>query len=221
MPVHQVSRFGLVNAYLVEEDDGLTLIDTMIPGSAKKILAAADREGAPIRRIALTHAHADHIGSLDALAAELGEVEVIISERDERPLRKDLSLDPGEPVDEVRGGYPGAETRPTGTVNHGDRIGSLEVVATPGHTPGHIALLDQRDGTLYTGDAFTTLGGVETCARRNFLFPLPYSATWHRPTALESARVLRRLDPQRLATGHGRVLESPAAKMDKAIARAE
>ncbi len=66
--ITRVSRYGFVNCYLVREDDGLTLVDTMIPGSQKKILAAAERLGAPIKRIVLTHAHGDHIGSLDALA---------------------------------------------------------------------------------------------------------------------------------------------------------
>ena len=69
MPVHQITRFGIVNAYLVEEDDGLTLIDTTVPRSADALRGAAAKLGRPIVRIALTHAHADHIGSLDALAA--------------------------------------------------------------------------------------------------------------------------------------------------------
>ena len=48
MPVNRVSRFGFVNAYLVEEDDGFTLVDTTLPRCAGRILkAAGDR---PIRR---------------------------------------------------------------------------------------------------------------------------------------------------------------------------
>ena len=71
MSLTRVSRFGIVNAFLVEEEDGLTLIDTTIGGgrAAKAILAAAAELGRPIVRIALTHAHQDHIGGLDALAA--------------------------------------------------------------------------------------------------------------------------------------------------------
>jgi glyoxylase-like metal-dependent hydrolase (beta-lactamase superfamily II) len=45
-------------------------------------------------------------------------------------------------------------------------------------------------------------------------------ATWHRPTALESARKLRALEPPRLAPGHGKVVEDPVAAMDAAIAKA-
>ena len=216
-PVHRVAFLGFVNAYLVEEDDGYTLVDTMLPRCAGKILKAAGDRG--IKRIALTHAHQDHIGSLDALAEKLLGVEVLISSRDARLLAKDLTLDPGEEKGKLRGGYSGAKTKPTRTVEPGERIGSLEVVAAPGHTPGQVAFLDTRDRTLYCGDAYATLGGVATTAKPYSRFPLPAKATWHHPTALESAKALRALDPARLAPGHGKVVESPGAEMDAAIAR--
>jgi glyoxylase-like metal-dependent hydrolase (beta-lactamase superfamily II) len=50
-------------------------------------------------------------------------------------------------------------------------------------------------------------------------FPLVGFATWDRPTALESARALRALDPARLAPGHGQIVDSPGDRMDAAIAR--
>jgi glyoxylase-like metal-dependent hydrolase (beta-lactamase superfamily II) len=221
MPVTRLSRFGIVNVYLVQGDDGLIVVDTGLPGSTKAILAAAGRLGVPITTIALTHAHGDHVGSLDALHAALPDAEVVISARDARLLAKDRTPDPGEPTDvSWRGWYPGTKTRPTRTVVGGDRIGPLEVVPAPGHTPGHVAFLDTREGTLYCGDAYSTLGGVATSAKANPRFPLPAFATWHKPTALESARALRALDPARLAPGHGRVVESPGAEMDAAIAKA-
>lgn len=214
------SRFGFVNAWLVREDDGLTLIDTTMKGAGKAIRAAADGLGAPIVRIVLTHAHGDHVGALDELAKELPQAEVIISGRDARLLRKDMSYDPGEPHDKLRGSYTGAETAATRTVGHGDRIGSLEVVATPGHTPGHIALLDTRDRTVFCGDVYSTIGGVASSAKTFPRFPLVRMGTWSPAIDLQSARILRALDPARLAPGHGRVVEAPGVAMDAAIARA-
>jgi glyoxylase-like metal-dependent hydrolase (beta-lactamase superfamily II) len=217
--ITRVSRFGFVNCYLVEEEDGLTLVDAMIPGSAKAIQAAAAKRGAPIVRIALTHAHTDHIGSLDALHTLLPEAEILISSRDARLLAKDLTLDPDEPQTKLRGGLPGAAAKPTRTFEDGGQVGSLQVIATPGHTPGHVSFLDHRSNTLICGDAFATLGGVATTAKSNWKFPLPAAATWHKPTELESARKLLALNPERLAPGHGKIVDAPATSMAAAIAR--
>jgi glyoxylase-like metal-dependent hydrolase (beta-lactamase superfamily II) len=120
----RVTLWGFVNAYLVPEDDGFTLVDTTMARGARRILAAADAAGAPIRRIALTHAHGDHIGGLDTLKAALPDAEVIISARDARLLAKDMTLDPGEPQSKLRGDYRGAATRPTRTVAGGARRSS-------------------------------------------------------------------------------------------------
>lgn len=215
--IHHVSRFGLMSAYLVEEDDGLTLVDTMM-GADKKILAAAAVLGKPIVRIALTHAHGDHIGSLDALKASLPDAEVSISTRDARLLAKDMTHEPGE-EGKFKGDYRGAKTRPDVLLSAGDRVGSLEVIAAPGHTPGHVAFLDVRDRALICGDAFATIGTVATCAKPARRFPATAFGTWNRELALESARALRALQPTSLAPGHGKIVVSPVAAMDKAIAK--
>lgn len=219
--LHRFTRMGLVNAYLVREADGLTLIDTALPKSGQKIIAAAAQLGAPIVRIVLTHAHFDHVGSLDELSEALPDAEISIGARDARPLAGDMSLDPDEPRDELRGGFPDVQTTPGRTLGPGDRVGSLEVVPSPGHTPGHVAFLDTRDRTLIAGDAFQTLGGIAVAGILRPLFPFPARATWHLPTALESAKLLRALEPSRLAVGHGRVLETPGTAIDGAITTAQ
>lgn len=216
----QLTRWTAFNCFLVREDDGFTLVDTGLSGSASAILQAADSLGAPIRRILLTHAHVDHVGSLDALHARLPDAEVAISARDARFLTGDLSLDPTEPQTPLRGGYPICATRPTRLLSGGDRIGSLEAIATPGHTPGHLAFFDHRDGTLIAGDAYSTKAGISTGGTLRLLFPFSAMATWSRETATHSAETLLQWQPTRLAVGHGPTLENPAAAMSRALAEA-
>lgn len=219
----QLTRFpGFfpVNCYFVREDDGLTLVDTGMFGSATAILAAAQQLAQPIRRIVLTHAHGDHIGSLDALHKALPEADVLISARDARFLTGDMRLDPNEPQAKLRGSYQKVTTRPDRLLHDGDRVGSLRVISAPGHTPGHLALFDPRDGSLIAGDAMQTQGGVAVAGSIRWLFPFPALATWYPPIALASVRRLRTLTPTRLAVGHGDVLEQPLAALDQAIAAA-
>ena len=216
--LYQLSYFGFVNCYLVREADGFTLVDATIKGCGKAIVQSAQKLDRPIVRLLMTHAHVDHVGALDELHALLPEAEVLITTRDARFMAGDMSLDPNEPVDKLRGGWPAVKTRPTRTLEDGDRVGSLEVVTSPGHTPGHASFLDTRDRGLIAGDAFQTRGGVAVSGKWVPLFPLPALSTWHPPTCLESARKLRQLEPSWMAVGHGRVLEQPLAAMDRAIA---
>jgi glyoxylase-like metal-dependent hydrolase (beta-lactamase superfamily II) len=213
----QLNRLRFVNAYLVREDDGLTLVDTTMGGAADALIAAAERAGAPIRRIALTHGHADHSGSLDALKDRLGDaVEVLVPELDARILAGEHVVDGKLP-----GGWPkDMRTVPDVRLAAGDRVGSLEVVAAPGHSPGHVAFLDTRDGTLIAGDAFTTYGGVAVTSHFFLRFPLAAMATWNREQAVASAAALRALDPDVLVVGHGPAVREPGAAMDRALARA-
>ena len=134
--VHQLTfmpRIFPVNCYIVEEEDGLTLIDAALPYSVKGILQAAAKIGKPITRIVLTHAHGDHVGALDALKQALPKVPVHISARDSRLLAGDVTLDTGEPQTPIRGDVPkNVQTRADVLLHDGNRIGSLLALAAPG-----------------------------------------------------------------------------------------
>ena len=212
----QLTRLRFVNAFLVREDDGFTLVDTTVARSGDALIEAAEEAGAPIRRVAVTHGHGDHVGSLDELRARLdGHVQVAMPELDAR-------IHAGEEVvdDKLPGSWPELATKPDVLLEPGDRVGSLEVIETPGHTPGHMAFLDTRDRTLIAGDVLTTLGGVAVSSHFTLPFPIASMATWDKELNLESARRLRALEPQLLATGHGPVLRDPGKATVRAIERA-
>jgi len=166
----RLTRFGMINCFLVREDDGLTLTDTSLAGSASGIRKAARTLGAPIRRIVLTHAHIDHVGSTDALIRELTDIEFVVGQRESRLLRQDFSLDASETGKKLLG-FPGVKSPPTRVLMDGDLVGSLRAIFSPGHTPGHMAYLDLRDGSLIAGDAFTTQLGVTAAGA--------FSSTFH------------------------------------------
>jgi len=216
----QLTRFAALfpmNCYLVIEEDGLTLVDTTISAPTPDVARMEQELGLKLKRIALTHAHGDHVGGVAGLRQSYPGIEVSIGVRDARLLAGDKSAPPDEPNAPPKGMLPRVAWKPDTLLEEGDRVGSLQVIASPGHTPGHIAFLDTRDRSLIAGDAFQTRGGLAVSGVVRPLFPFPALATWHKPSALKSAVALRQLNPSRLATGHGDVLEQPAEPVDRAI----
>ncbi|OKP89148.1 hypothetical protein A3842_04820 [Paenibacillus sp. P3E] len=215
-------RFFPVNCYLIEEEDGLTLIDAAMPFSVQGIMDTATKLNKPVNRIILTHAHGDHVGALDELKKRLPAALVYISERDSALLRGDRSLRADELQTPIKGSVPAKITTvPDILLREGDAIGSLTAISTPGHTPGSMSYLDQRTGALVVGDAFQTFRRTAVSGTVVPLFPFPAMATWNKAKALESAMKLLRLSPKLLAVGHGNLLKAPIEQMKFAIKQAE
>jgi glyoxylase-like metal-dependent hydrolase (beta-lactamase superfamily II) len=212
----RITRFRMINCFLVREADAFSLVDTGLSGTAPAIVAAAARLGAPIRRILLTHAHIDHVGSLDALLDSHRGIELLVGSREARLLSGDFSFDPGEPHNKLFG-FPAVHSRPTRLLADRERVGSLQAVFCPGHTPGHMAFLDRRDGTLIAGDAFTNQVRLLAAGTFKLYFPLAALFAWDRAASAESARKLRSLNPARLAVGHGKTIVSPVREMNRAV----
>jgi glyoxylase-like metal-dependent hydrolase (beta-lactamase superfamily II) len=168
--IYRMPTFPLdgINSFcFVETDGSVTLVDCGLKGAPRKLVAALAELGktpSDVRRIVLTHTHADHAGGAATLrtttAAPLAvhddDAAYLRSGKSpprESRLGKVLAMLPG-------GGFPAVE--PDETFGDGDRLdvaGGVLVVHTPGHTPGHVSLLHEPSGVLITGDAlFNVLG---------------------------------------------------------------
>lgn len=155
---------GYVRAWVVDGDEGVTLIDTGTPKKEGPImagLASIGRSAKDLVRIAITHSHVDHVGSLAAVRAMAG-AEVVVPEADAAAVRGEESAPPPPMLDRmpflkpVLGLLPGAEPASVDrTIADGDTLpGDLTAIGTPGHTPGHTSYrLDRGDGVLFVGDA--------------------------------------------------------------------
>jgi len=153
--VHEIQLLR-VKAHAIVENDGVTLIDTGYAGSLPRIqraLAALDRTVDDVRRVICTHGHPDHAGGARALA-DLG-IEVFIHPADAANLEIGFTDVVRRPS---RGRIFAAMTPPLPTytpLTDGDRLpvlGGLEVIHTPGHTPGSVCLFAPERGVLFVGD---------------------------------------------------------------------
>lgn len=224
-PVTQLSfmpKLFPLNCYLIENEDGITLIDACMPFVAKGIHEAIESTGKPLTRILLTHAHEDHLGAVPFLKTKYPQAKIGISGREAAILRGDRSLLPHEPQTPLKGGVPKkALFVPDFLISDNDRIDSLIAVSSPGHSPGHLAFLETISNTLIAGDAFQAKGGFAVSGHLKWKFPFPALATWHAPTAIDSARKLLELNSSVLLVGHGPALIQPARTVQLAIDEAQ
>jgi glyoxylase-like metal-dependent hydrolase (beta-lactamase superfamily II) len=162
--VYQVSRG--VNSFIVDGDQGVTLIDTGMPrrqGAIVEGLSDIGRSAKDIRTILITHAHFDHVGGADVLQGASGAM-VLSSHEEASAIQGDRKPQPALIFDRVpfgatiAGWFPKA--RPVlvdQTVAEGhdsDLPEEFRAIDSPGHTTGHLSyLLDRSGGIMFVGDA--------------------------------------------------------------------
>lgn len=159
--VDAIPARNAINVLLLAGDDGWTLVDTGLAISAERIRSALRSLGAgpaDLRRVVLTHHHPDHIGGLPGILTWAPAADVWTSPTEARIVAGTQAVDRMRNL-VLRGGM-AARRWPTVPVSRmladGDTVAGFRVVATPGHTLGHISLR-RDDGMLFTGDAFGNL----------------------------------------------------------------
>ncbi len=157
---------GYVNAYLIDGDEGVTLIDTGLPRKEGAILGALAKVGRDLDEVAaivITHAHVDHVGSAAVVKRATG-APLYASAADAPAIRGEVANPTPPFADRVPFLKPLIRLLPGGAAVDVDHVvgesetstlpGDLEVVDTPGHTPGHRSyVLKRAGGVMFVGDA--------------------------------------------------------------------
>lgn len=147
-PPSQVARWervvlGNVSAYVVVRGGEAAVVDTGNPGSESAIGATIEALGAgwdDVAHVILTHRHPDHIGSVDAVMALAAGANAYAGADDIPSINA---------------------PRDVTAVGDDDSVAGLEIIATPGHTAGHISVFDRELSLLIAGDSMNgSSGGV-------------------------------------------------------------
>lgn len=152
---------GRVNAYVHAAGDETVLVDAGFPWRADALraeLADAGHDPADVDRVLLTHYDLDHVGGLARLAVDapvhLGAADAAVLRGERRPplaSRKGLVQRATGPLV----GPPPADVRDVGD---GEVVAGLRAHHTPGHTPGHVAFVDENRGVAFLGDLVRSTG---------------------------------------------------------------
>jgi len=179
--------------FLVPHAEGVILVDAGPPGTSRAIEDGLVRIGAgwsDVSDIVLTHSHFDHVGGLAEAVARAPEAGVRAGAGDLAEIQQG-DVDP-EPLRE------------------GDRVRDLEVLETPGHTPGHICLLDRAHSLLLAGDAVGNDRGSLSFG--------PPAFTSDPDRARVSLERIVGMGLERILFAHGPEVDGPGAAIERLLA---
>jgi glyoxylase-like metal-dependent hydrolase (beta-lactamase superfamily II) len=188
---HRVN-LGFVSAYVLVRGREAAIVDTGTAGSETAIAQTLSDLGvdwADVDHVLLTHFHPDHAGSTSAVLETADRATGYAGEADIPAIRS---------------------PRPLRAVGDGDEIFGLQIIATPGHTPGHISVLDPDGGFLVAGDALTTDATGVAGPNEGFTADLP--------RAHDSVRKLAELTFADVLAGHGDPVEGDGDTQVAALA---
>lgn len=188
--VWQEVSFGFVSAYLLQRGSEVTIVDTGT-GTIEEFESGLANLGSGwgnVANVILTHSHGDHIGGLGAVIENAPAAKAFAGSGD---------------LDAIAAG--GFDAEQLTGLNDGAEVFGLEVIATPGHTPGHIAVFDAATGVLVAGDAINTSASEVTGPNPAFTTDM----------ASANASVAKLLQGRTITTalvGHGSPLEGTAGE---------
>ena len=183
---------GSVSAYVLARAGEATIVDTGNPGSEDDIgagLAAVDLDWSDVGQVIVTHLHPDHQGSLPGVLNLAPEATAYAGAAD---------------IPQI------SSPRPLIAVGDGDTVFDLEIIDTPGHTPGSISVFDAVGGLLVAGDALNGRDGGVIGANPRF--------TEDVALADESIRKLAQLTFDTVVFGHGDPVEGLASQQVATLA---
>ncbi len=195
-----------IQVWIIAEQDGVTLVDTGMSFMSKGILKAIQgMDAGPLKRILLTHGHADHVGGLQNIL-RVHNVPVYMHAAEIPYAQGELAY-PGKDKAHVHVEKGILQPLPlvSGKNKELDVHGSLTPYWTPGHSPGHVVYFHRGENVLLAGDLFN--------GKRGKLIPPRF--TPDPELAMRSAfEIVRELDPERIEVCHGSTVYRPAGKLD-------
>lgn len=202
--------------YLIQDSDGLTLIDTGIPPRAKTILKeiqSAGFQASDVKRILITHAHPDHVGGLHEVqqatgaAVWAGQVEADVIES-----KSPIATPPREKVGGILKFFipPATYIKPPTPVarilKDGDVLsevlGGMVALHTPGHAIDHFSFWQPERRILITGDTIFNM--------IRLTLPIPFVTVDMEQDRRSAARLIA-LNPDLICFGHGQPLRGADA----------
>ena len=194
------------NCWLWNGGDGLTLIDCGCPNHGEEIVKIS-RDFGEIKRVVITHAHPDHAGAAAAISRALN-IPVYAHENEIEFLSGKKTIHDGQGslickcvmwlAHSV--GFIVPKVDNISALTDNQQIEGLNILHTPGHTPGSISLFAPTAQTLFCGDNLDNLSGKPALGQ--------LWCTLDKNTRNASLGHYDKLDANRLLAGHGKPYES-------------
>jgi glyoxylase-like metal-dependent hydrolase (beta-lactamase superfamily II) len=179
-------NLSFVNAYVLIRGKEAAVVDTGTPNNASKIADVVRTAGLGwdgVHHVILTHYHPDHIGSVGEVLGAAPKATAYAGVADIPQIKS---------------------PRPIKAVGDNDEVFGLRVIATPGHTPGHVCVFDPAGSLLILGDAMNNTGNKLDGSNPRY--------TADMAQAHQSVKKLAKLTFERAVFGHGEPIDKGASQ---------